>query len=224
MAVRTGAEARRWAEAALRSAISRGDVVPGQRLIEDELAARFDVTRSSLRQAIDTLVSEGLVERVQNRGARVRQLSISDAVEITECRAVVEGLLARKAAERADANDADNLRTHIGLMRDSLFGGDLVKYSSRITELYGLIHSVARHENALELVQRLQAQLVRQQFRLSLRPGRPEQSLAELSHVVDAIVGHRPQEAEELMRDHLQRVAVILSEDSDAEPRHEPGH
>lgn len=215
MAVRTGAEARRWAESTLRSAISRGDVVPGQRLIEEELAAEYDVTRSSLRQAIDTLVGEGLVERVKNRGARVRQLTVSDAVEITECRAVVEGLLARKAAERADDDDVDRLRAHVSLMKASLKAGDLVVYSTRISGLYDLIHSVARHPNAIELVERLQAQLVRQQFRLSLRPGRPEQSLAELSSVVDSIRAHRPKDAEDMMRDHLQRVATILADESD---------
>lgn len=220
MTIRTGAEARRWAEAALRSAISRGDVVPGQRLIEEELADRFDVTRSSLRQAIDTLVGEGLIERVANRGARVRHLSITDAVEITECRAVLEALLARKAAERADGADMAALRSHVDGMRQSLAGGDLLKYSTRISELYDVIHVAARHPNAAALVQRLQAQLVRQQFRLSLRPGRPEQSIAELSQVVDAIVAHRSADAERLMGAHLQQVAAMLAEDPDAAAGH----
>lgn len=215
MPIRTGSEARHWAESALREAISRGDVVPGQRLIEDELADRFSITRSSLRQAMDTLVGEGLIERVPNRGARVRRLSVTDAVEITECRAVLEGLLARKAAERATADDTESLHTHVAVMARTLAEGDLLKYSTRITELYDVIHTVARHPNAVSLVQRLQAQLVRQQFRLSLRPGRPDRSMTELEQVVDAIVGGAAADAERLMRDHLQRVAELLSEDPD---------
>lgn len=194
--------------------------MPGQRLIEEELADRFEVTRSSLRQAIDTLVGESLIERVANRGARVRHLSVTDAVEITECRAVLEALLARKAAERADDADRAALHAHVDDMRQSLAGGDLLKYSTRISELYDVIHAAARHPNAAALVQRLQAQLVRQQFRLSLRPGRPEQSIAELSEVVDAIVTHRPDDAGRLMGAHLQQVAAILAEDPDTDHEH----
>lgn len=217
MDVRTGAEARKLAEQALRAAISRGDVAPGQRLIEEELADRFGVTRSSLRQAIDTLVGEGLVERVKNRGARVCRLSVADAVEITECRMVLEGLLARKAAERAQPDDIARLQSQADAMRATLEAGDLVKYSELIGQLYEQIQETAGHRNAATLVQRLQAQLVRQQFQLSLRPGRPQVSMRELAGVVDAIAAHRPGTAERLIRAHLQGVAAALEHDATLE-------
>jgi DNA-binding GntR family transcriptional regulator len=213
--VRTGAEAREWAEQALRAAMVRGDVVPGQRLIEEELSERFGVTRSSLRQAIDTLVSDGLVERITNRGARVRRLSIAEAVEITECRAVLEGLIARKAAEHATDSSLSDLASHIDSMRDCLTVGDVVKYSDLIRGLYAAIHHAAQHPSASALVDRLQAQLVRQQFRLSLRPGRPQRSMQELTDVVEAITARRADDAERLMRTHLQEVADALQVDID---------
>lgn len=215
MTVRTGAEARAWAEQALRKAIARGDVVPGQRLIEEELSDRFGVTRSSLRQAIDVLVSDGLVERIPNRGAQVRRLSIADAVEVIECRAVLEGLIARKAAEQIENADIARLNNQMDSMRDSLTVGDLLKYSELIRGLYDIIHRVARHANASTLVDRLQAQLVRQQFQLSLRPGRPQLSSQELADVVRAITERRADDAERLMRAHLEGVAIALPADSD---------
>lgn len=213
MTLRTGTDARQWAEQALRAAIARGDVVPGQRLVEEELSDRFGVTRSSLRQAMDALVSEGLVERIKNRGARVRHLSVADAVEITECRSVLEGLLAYKAAERATAKDVSLLRSQVRTMRRTLSVGDLLKYSELIKELYDQIHVAARHPNAMALVNRLQAQLVRRQFQLSLRPGRPQLSMKEMAAVVDAIADGRPRDAEQRIREHLQGVIVALQED-----------
>lgn len=216
MKVRTGAEARAWAEKALRSAIARGDVVPGQRLIEEELSDRFGVTRSSLRQAIDALVNDGLVERIPNRGAQVRRLSIADAVEVTECRAVLEGLVARKAAEQLKDSDIPRLNDQVDSMRDSLAAGDLLKYSELIRGLYDIIHRVARHANASALVDRLQAQLVRQQFQLSLRPGRPQRSIHELTDLVQAITERRPDDAERLMRAHLEGVAAALPLEADS--------
>jgi DNA-binding GntR family transcriptional regulator len=221
--VRTGLAGRRYAEARLRAAIARGDVAPGQRLIEEELANRFAVTRSSLRQAIDALLADGLVERVRNRGARVRRLSLAEAVEITECRMALEGLLARKAAERATDADVVGLGEQIEAMRGAVEDGDVVLYSALIDHLYELVHQAARHTNATALVTRLQAQLVRHQFQLSLRPGRPRQSLRELSLVVEAISAHRPGTAERLAKVHLQGVvAALVAQPPDQAPDHQP--
>ncbi len=61
-------------------------MAPGQRLIEEELAGMLAVTRASLRSALFDLTAEGLVERIPNRGARVRAVTRDEAVAITECR------------------------------------------------------------------------------------------------------------------------------------------
>ena len=83
-----------------------GDVAPGQRLVEEELAAMLGVTRQSLRAALLDLTAEGLVERIPNRGARVRVVSTAEAVAITECRMALEALCAVKAAERITDEEA----------------------------------------------------------------------------------------------------------------------
>ena len=95
-----GAAGRQRAGERLRQAILAGDMAPGQRLIEEELAGMLSVTRASLRGALFDLTAEGLVERIPNRGARVRAVTLGEAVAITECRMALEGLCAAKAAER----------------------------------------------------------------------------------------------------------------------------
>jgi len=100
---RAGEAARAHALAALRQAILSGDVAPGQRLVEEELAGTLGVTRQSLRAALLDLTAEGLVERIPNRGARVRTVTTDEAVAITECRMALEALCAAKAAERQPA-------------------------------------------------------------------------------------------------------------------------
>src|SRR4249920_1324675 len=92
---------------AVRAGINAWELVPGQRLVEGDLAATLRVTRASVRAAIAELAAEGLLERVHNRGARIRAVSVSEAVEITECRMVLEGLCAAKAAAAATAADVD---------------------------------------------------------------------------------------------------------------------
>jgi len=105
-----GAIGRRLAVERLRRAILAGDMAPGQRLVEEELAGTLGVTRASLRAALFDLAAEGLVERIPNRGARVRAVTLDEAIAITECRMVLEGLCAAKAAERVTEPDADRLR------------------------------------------------------------------------------------------------------------------
>jgi len=89
-----GATGRRLAVERLRQAILAGDMAPGQRLIEEELAGMLGVTRASLRAALFDLAADGLVERIPNRGARVRAVTLDEAVAITECRMALEGLCA----------------------------------------------------------------------------------------------------------------------------------
>src|SRR3712207_1288026 len=129
------AAARDAAERVLRAAISRGDMPPGRRLVEAELAERIGVNRSSVRLAIDVLIADGLVERIPHRGARVRVVSIAEAVATTECRMVLEGLLARKAAERVTDEQAGRLRAQLAAMGEAVAGGDLLKYSELISQL-----------------------------------------------------------------------------------------
>src|SRR6266571_6241268 len=105
-----GATGRRLAGGRLRQAIMAGDMAPGQRLVEEELAGTLGVTRASLRAALFDLTAEGLVERIPNRGARVRTISVDEAVAIIECRMVLEGLCAAKAAERVTESEATRLR------------------------------------------------------------------------------------------------------------------
>src|SRR5919201_5845692 len=91
---RAGEEARVHAFATLRQAILNGDLAPGQRLVEEELAGTLGVTRQSLRSALFDLAAEGLVERIPNRGARVRPVTLDEAVAITDCRMAPQGLCA----------------------------------------------------------------------------------------------------------------------------------
>jgi DNA-binding FadR family transcriptional regulator len=63
---------------------------------------------------------------------------------------------------------------------------------------------------AATLLERLNGQLVRHQFQLSLRPGRPQQSLPQHLAIIDAIAGRRPAEAEEATRRHLRSVITAL--------------
>jgi DNA-binding GntR family transcriptional regulator len=206
------------AERALRAAIADGDLLPGARLVEADLVAMLGVSRGNVRLAIEALDAEGLVERIPNRGARVRMISGDEAVAITEARMALEALIARKAAERASPADVDGLRGQLATLRSALEAGDLLKYSALIQRLHERVRDVAAQPVAAGLVDRLQAQLVRHQFQLSLRPGRPQVSLRELTALVDAIADRDGDRAEAAAVAHFRSVIAALTEPTSGGP------
>jgi DNA-binding GntR family transcriptional regulator len=207
-----GEAARTHAFAALRQAILSGDVAPGQRLVEEELAGTLGVTRQSLRAALLDLTTEGLVERIPNRGARVRVISTEEAVAITECRMVLEALCAAKAAERITDEEAAQLRELAANLQHAVADRNPLKYSELNRELHRRVGVISGQKVALGLLDRLHGQLVRHQFQLALRPGRPEVSLGEHLAILDAVAGRRPGDAEAAVRVHLASVIKALSD------------
>ena len=89
----------------------------GERLIEAQLCERYSCGRAVARAALVQLESEGLVVRQPNRGATVRRISVAEAIEITEARAALEGLIAARAARHATAGECAELRQVIADMR-----------------------------------------------------------------------------------------------------------
>src|ERR1700760_1145819 len=149
---RAGDAARAHALAALRHSILSGDVAPGQRLVEEELAATLGVTRQSLRAALLDLTAEGLVERFPNRGARVRVVTTEEAVAITECRMALEALCAAKAAECVTDDEAARLRDLGGSLERAVAEGNPLKYSELNRELHRRVMAISGQQVAVGLL------------------------------------------------------------------------
>lgn len=194
----------------LRRAIVSGDLLPGGRLLEEELSARLGIGRAAVRTALVRLEHDGLVERERNRGARVRRVTDGEAVEILEARAALEGLAARHAALNADDAGIEELRRIIDEMRRLREAGDLLGVSSANARLHGQILELSGHETAKRLSQTLASQIVRFQYRTVLLPGRADRSCAEHSAIVEAIAARDSDAAERAMRRHLLNVAQAL--------------
>jgi DNA-binding GntR family transcriptional regulator len=191
---------------ALRVAILAGEYAPKQRLVEIDLCERFGTTRFILRSALQELAAQGLVEFQRNRGARVRDVSLAEAIEITQVRILLEGMLAARAAERATKSDVVMLRRLIKDMRTAVQKSELLVYSDLNAQLHRAIRDIAAHETASRLLRQLRDQTVRHQFTLSLVPGRPTVSLPQHEAIVGAIAARDPEQAEQAMHHHLQSV------------------
>jgi DNA-binding GntR family transcriptional regulator len=204
------ADARRTVAGALRAAILRGEFVPRQRLVEADLCERFGESRFIVRTVLQDLAAQGLVEFQRNRGARVREISLAEAIEITEVRKVLEGLAASRAAERVTPAEAVVLQNIVADMRAAVSRAELLRYSELNASLHAAIRDIAAHETSARLLRQLRDQTVRHQFSLSLLPGRPAVSLPQHEAIVAAVTARDPAAAGRAMQEHLQSVIGAL--------------
>lgn len=199
----------------VRRSILAGDLVPGQRLVEAELCDSLGASRGAVRAALIDLTHEGLVERIANRGARVRIVTVTEALQITEVRMALEGLCGAKAAQNITDDQIGELRALGAQMTSAVQAGDVAGYSQLNQQLHACVISLADQPVAAEVLSRLRARNVRHQFRLAFRPGRPQTSLPQHLAIVEAICSRDPAAAEAAVRAHLTSVIEALSSADD---------
>lgn len=194
----------------LRMAIYRGEFVAGQRLVESELAQKYATPRAAVHEAIALLHNEGLVTRQRNRTAWVRAITLEEAIEILEVRAVVEGLCAARAATRATEEDRLELRRMADEMTNAVKNNDMLTDSRLSDEIHAKIREIAGQQTAASIIDRLRHQGVRFQFHVSLLPGRLARGAREHLDIVDAVICGDAVTAQEITRDHFASVIGCL--------------
>jgi len=197
---------------AVRDGIMQGRYAPGQRLPEADLVSLYQASRGAVRTALAQLESEGIVLRERNRGARVRPISLDEAVEITEARAVVEGLCAAKAAQRITAEEKKSLRALGDELRVAVEEGDVMAYTRVNQEVHRAVRDISRHETAGVMLDRLRTQSVRYHYTVALLPGRPAVGMREHVEVIESVCSGYADRAEQTMRAHLLSVVDALQQ------------
>jgi len=196
--------------AELRDAILTGRFGPNERLVEADISSEFKMPRAAVRTAFVRLEVEGLLRREPNKGARVRLVTDEEAIQIMHARAVLEGLLARRAAERITPAGAKRLAASVRRYRVCVEAGDVLGSANANVKLHELLRELSREPIPAHLVEQLNSRITRFQFRTAVIPGRPLATADEHDALAEAIIARKPERAERLMRKHLTNVAAAL--------------
>jgi DNA-binding GntR family transcriptional regulator len=194
----------------LRDEILAGTFMPGDRLVELTLTERYEVGRAAIRAALVELNGEGLVTREENRGAVVRRITLAEAIEITEARAALEGVLARLAAERCTAPERAELKKLVVSMGAAVRAGAPLEYARLNQVLHRRLREIADHSVIDGLVANLRNRASHHQYRLATVVGRSAASLLQHRAIVKAVISGDGDAAETAMRAHLGSVADTL--------------
>ena len=190
----------------LKRIILEGQVAPGEKLNEGELAKALGISRTPIREAINRLEKEGLVEIFPQRGAFVIQFTERDVYELFLIRENLEGLAASLAAEKITPASLAKLETCVEGFKEPFREKDIQRYSREDLKFHQTIVLLSDARRLIQLVSALHDHI--RMFRLTSRgvPDRMKTSLADHRHIIEALRQKDPREAEHWMRQHLQRV------------------
>ncbi|GFM84195.1 GntR family transcriptional regulator [Pseudomonas cichorii] len=190
----------------IQAAIVKGEIAPGSKISEPELARTYGISRGPLREAIHRLEGQRLLVRVPHVGARVVSLSHAEMIELYEIRESLEGMACRLAAERMTTEQIDELRNVLDTHeRDAAFQAGVGYYQQEgdFDFHYRIIQGSGNKTLSQMLCGELY-QLVRMyRIQFSTTPNRPRQAFAEHHRILDAIAERDGELAELLMRRHI---------------------
>lgn len=190
----------------IQAAIVKGEITPGSKISEPELARTYGISRGPLREAIHRLEGQRLLVRIPHVGARVVSLSYSELIELYEIRESLEGLACRLAAERMTPEAVQELRNVLDTHeRDAAFqaGIDYFQQEGDYDFHYKIIQG-SGNQMLVKLLGEELYQLVRMyRIQHSSTPNRPQQAFKEHHRILDAIADGDGELAELLMRRHI---------------------
>jgi DNA-binding GntR family transcriptional regulator len=201
----------------LRSSILDGTLKPGERLVQDEIATQFGVSRIPIREAFRTLAAEGLVTFEQRRGVIVTELNRADVEEIMRVRAVLEAMACRAAAERATPEQLEEINQ--GLMELEKARHEPEKYYHLNSAFHSAILEASNQPHTAALVMKFR-NMMETVARLYLDPvGRVEIVHQDHRLLYEALVRHDSDEAEKLIKEHTEHVLKgIMADWQDPQP------
>ncbi|HLN13935.1 MAG TPA: GntR family transcriptional regulator [bacterium] len=187
----------------LRQLIISGSYAAGAKLVEQDLAEQFNVSRTPVREAIRKLEIEGLVRYQSRRGVIVTGFSESDIDEIYATREVLEGLAARLAAEHATEQDLSALRQLLDQMSEAFAAGEYKRAAQIHTRFDDLLYQTGRNQRLLGILTQFSQYIEHGKLVSLTRQGRADEIRAEHAAMVEAIATRDPDAAERAARLHV---------------------
>ena len=194
----------------LMSAIMQGQLSPGERLLEVQLADEMGVSRTPVREAIRRLELEGFVVIVPRKGAYVAGLSINDVEEVYEIRTVLETLAVRLAAQRMQPADYAQLDELAEKMCATWQEGNVDNWVSLDASFHELLYKFSRNERLVSMMSNIMEQLSRYRIISLANVEVRHNSLSEHQDLIEALKRHDSEAAAAAVEKHIENTKQSL--------------
>lgn len=145
----------------LRQAILKGELKPGERLMEIQLADRLGVSRTPIREAIRKLELEGLVVMIPRKGAEVAKITEKDLKNVLEVRCALEELAVELACEKIDTAQIDELKSCMKEFKELLGKNDVTALAEKDEHFHDIIFEATNNDRLVQILNNLREQMYR---------------------------------------------------------------
>lgn len=194
----------------IRDAIVSGSLKAGSHVSEPELAARYGISRTPIREAFRQLETEGYLTVIPRRGAVVSEFSPKDVEEFYAIKSVMEGYAARRACENLTEKELDRLQSINDKLAELARSGDIKHFFKIHSDFHDLFIKAANNEKLRELIAGLVTKFQRLRFTSLSLPGRMAISVQEHEKIIDAFREKNADLAEALVQKNAEYGGRVL--------------
>ena len=199
----------------LEQAILKGEIKPGQKLVERELSQELGISRSPIREAIRSLESNGLLKTIPRKGTIVPEISRKEVEEIYAVKSMLESFAARLACRRITGKEIQEFRSLLGKMEKQVSKKNLHEYLELSKEFHELIIKASANAKLYQIYLHLMKPIQWLQLISLSFPERAKNSLTEHQQIVEAFFDRDSQLAEKLVREHVDEAGRVLARNLD---------
>ncbi|MEZ4701502.1 MAG: GntR family transcriptional regulator [Rhodothermales bacterium] len=208
-------EPRRLSEVAyerLRDAITRGDLPPGTPLAENTLSAEMNISRTPVREALQQLAQEGLVQVIPGRAVTVAAPSMEEVMNVVHMRALLEPEVSRLAALSASAQDIAAMQDAVVAMAEAADAGDRARWSQADTRYHETLCGACKNTLLGRLAMQMRNRIHYMINDPQTAPTRVRTCTDEHQLIIDAIARRDADAAEAATREHIGKLRKSLFE------------
>jgi DNA-binding GntR family transcriptional regulator len=198
----------------IRDAIIKGALKPGEKVAEPELAERFGISRTPIREAFRQLETEGYLTVIPRKGAVVAAFSQKDVEEFYAIKSILEGYAAKRACENLSGKEIEKLESINTKLSQLAEGADVKQFFKIHNDFHDLFIKAANNDKLNEMIASLVGKFQRLRLASLSVPGRMKISVEEHEKIIDAFKKKNPVLAEKLVRKNAEFGGrVLMGED-----------
>ena len=190
----------------IKEAIRNADLEPGQPLSETKLSKLLGISRTPVREAIQQLAQEGLVQIIPGRAVTVASLSIQEVMNAVHVRSILEPEVTRLAAESISPDDLENLWSVIQEMKEAIDNEDRTTWAKADNRFHEILSASCPNKLLGDMVIQVRNRISYLSTDNQTNHNRMLACTQEHQQVADAIAAGNPQAAEKAMRDHINKL------------------
>lgn len=194
----------------LRQAILKGELEPGERLMEIQLAERLGVSRTPIREAIRKLELEGLVLMIPRKGAEVAKISESNLRDVLEVRRSLEELAIDLACQRMTEEEFEALKAAQQKFAQAIKKGDAMQIAQSDELYHEIIYNSTKNAKLVQVLNNLREQMYR--YRLEYIKDEDKRQILMIEHenILKALSLRHVQEAKQAVREHIDNQEITI--------------